>query len=72
MMVVFSSGQGLAEDSGGWLGSRLVGTTRSGRRARRGDCVNYVLIPSAPAEIALEPGADAFFARLRVTVQQLQ
>src|SRR5262245_51600802 len=43
-----------------------------GRIARGPDRVDDVLIPSAPAEITLEPSADAFLRRLRFTPEQFQ
>jgi hypothetical protein len=43
-----------------------------GRLARSPDRVDDVLIPSAPAEITLEPRADAFLRRLRFTPEQFQ
>jgi len=45
---------------------------RCGRPARGPDRVDDVLIASAPAEISLEPGADAFLGRLRLTPEQFQ
>ena len=72
MVVVFAPCWRLAEDSRGSRGSRFGHTTRDSRLARSADCVNDVLIPGAPAEVSLEPGADAFFARLRSEVEQLQ
>jgi len=45
---------------------------RRGRLARSPDRVDDVLIASAPAEITLEPGTDAFLRRLRFTPEQFQ
>ena len=53
----------------GGNGFRLGGTATSRPPPNR---VNDVLIPGAPAEISLEPGADPFFARLRFALKQLQ
>jgi hypothetical protein len=36
------------------------------------DRINDVLVAGAPAEVALEPGANAFLARLWLTLQQFQ
>src|SRR5215813_12323795 len=43
-----------------------------GRLARGPDRVDDVLIASAPAEVALEPGADTFLRRPRFTPEQFQ
>jgi hypothetical protein len=43
-----------------------------GRLARSPDRVDDVLVAGAPAEITLEPGADAFLRRLRFTPEQFQ
>jgi hypothetical protein len=45
---------------------------RRGRLAHSPDRVDDVLIASAPAEIALEPGADSFLGRLWLTPKQFQ
>jgi hypothetical protein len=50
----------------------LVLAAGDGGPARGPDRVDDVLIAGAPAEVALEPGANAFLARLRLTPQQLQ
>jgi hypothetical protein len=45
---------------------------RRGRLARGLDCLDDVLVASAPAEITLQPGADAVLRRLRFTPKQFQ
>jgi hypothetical protein len=87
MTVVFSPCKGLAEKPVG-LGTagrpnfgdgrtcrdRLTfrPVLRRGRPTRGSDRVDDVLIASAPAEITLEPGADAFLGRLRLMPKQFQ
>jgi hypothetical protein len=84
MTVVFSPRQGLAEEPvslaragpPNFRGGRALlspWTVRwRGRLARGPDRVDDVLIAGAPAEITLEPGADAFLGRLRFTPEQFQ
>jgi hypothetical protein len=72
MTVVFSARKGLAEKLAGLtlLSPRRV--PGCGQLARGPDRLDDVLIASAPAEITLEPGADAFLGRLRLAPEQFQ
>jgi hypothetical protein len=72
MVVVFSPGQGLSDESAGLRGGRFAVPPSDCRLPCRANGVDDVLIPGASAEISLEPGADAFFARLRFAAKQLQ
>src|SRR6266516_579291 len=72
MMVVFSPRKGPAEESGRRRRGCLGRTTNGCRLGCRANRVDDVLIPSAPAKISLEPCADAFLARVRFAVKQLQ
>jgi hypothetical protein len=59
-------------DFRGGRASRCLLTPRPGRLTRGPDRVDNVLIASAPAEIALEPGADALLGRQRLSPEQFQ
>jgi hypothetical protein len=87
MTVVFSPRQRLTEkpvgpacaeppDFRGGRARRLLLNPRTtrwrGRLARGPDRTDDVLIASAPAEVTLEPGTDAFLRRLRFTPEQFQ
>src|SRR5262249_39455908 len=69
MTVVFPARKRLTEIRAGLARAAVP---RRGRLARGPDRVDDVLIAGAPAEIALEPGADAFLGRPRLTPKQFQ
>src|SRR5438552_7779992 len=69
MTVVFPARKRLTEIPAGLARAAVP---RRGRLARGPDRVDDVLVASAPAEIALEPGADAFLGRLRLAPKHLQ
>src|SRR5215469_5251848 len=72
MTVVFPAHKRLAEKP---VGPALLSPRRvpgGGRLAYGPDRVHDVLIASAPAEITLEPGTDAFLRRLRFPPEQFQ
>src|SRR5215470_9691846 len=72
MTVVFPARKRLAEKP---VGPALLSPRRVSGGGRLGcgpDRVHDVLIASAPAEITLEPGTDAFLRRLRFPPEQFQ
>jgi hypothetical protein len=72
MMVVFSSRKGLADEWAGLRRGHVAVTGRDCRVPGRNDRIDDVLIPSAPAEVSLEPRADSLFARMRFAAKQLK